>query len=70
MNINAGWLVLMLLGSGLGFVYFNYGRKNHKLAFILFGLGLMMIGYFFDSVWALTVTTVLLAAGPFAMKKR
>lgn len=69
MNFNAGWLSLMMIGSGLGFVYFNFGRKNNRIAFIVFGIALMMLGYFIDSVWILLVTTLLLAAGPFLVKK-
>lgn len=69
MTINLPWLLLVLLGSGLGFVYFNHGRKTNRVRFMLFGAALMIVAYFFDSSVILGLVTGALLAGPFIVNR-
>lgn len=69
MNFDPGWIFFMLITSGLGFIYFQYGRKNARFSFIVFGLALMFCAYFAHTALALGITGLILAAGPFIYKK-
>ncbi|MFY7930253.1 MAG: amino acid transport protein [Oligoflexus sp.] len=69
MSVDVGWLILVLFTSGLGLIYFNFGRKNSRPAFLFFGMALMMYGYFIDSTLALGLIGAGLAAGPFLVTK-
>ncbi|WP_218110253.1 hypothetical protein [Oligoflexus tunisiensis] len=61
MNFDPGFIMLAAIFSGLGFVYFHYGRKQAKIMLIVIGLVLMVYPYFLDSkiwlvVWGLVLS--------------
>lgn len=43
-------IFVSLIFSAVGFVYFSYGKKQKQFWYMLSGLFLMVMGYFFDSV--------------------
>ena len=49
MNFDPGFLLLSVIFSAVGFVYFSYGRKQAKIPLIVVGLLLMVYPYFLDS---------------------
>jgi hypothetical protein len=61
--VDATWLFLSLIPSGLGFAVFVYGKKQHSWPHLIAGLGLLVYPYFTDSVTALVgVGVAILAA--------
>ncbi len=69
MNLDPGWIFFMLMTSGMGFIYFQYGRKNSRYPFLLAGIGLMMAAYFAHTATSLGVVGLVLTAAPFIYKK-
>lgn len=69
MNLDPAWIFVMLLSSGFGFVYFQYGRKNSRFPFIICGLALMFAAYFVDTPLKLSLISIALGAGPFVYQK-
>ena len=53
MNLDATWLMLSLIPSGIGFVLFVYGKKQSRWPQLAGGLLLMVYPYFTESVAAL-----------------
>ena len=50
MNLDAGTLVAGFLVSGVGFVFFSYGRKMGRPPHVITGLVLMIFPYFIPGV--------------------
>ena len=46
MNFNPTLLILSIVPSGIGFVLFVYGKKQHRMAHIAAGIALMAYPYF------------------------
>jgi hypothetical protein len=62
MNLDATWLMLSLIPSGVGFVLFVYGKKQGRWPQLAGGLLFMIYPYFTQSVAALLGVGVALAA--------
>ena len=53
MNFDPAWLFLSLIPSGIGFVLFVYGRKQHRWPHIVAGLLFMTYPYVAPTVTSL-----------------
>ena len=60
MDIDAGSLIAGFLVSGVGYVFFNYGRKMGRPIHLITGLLLMVYPYFIPTVWVMVLIGVLL----------
>ena len=60
MDIDAGSLIAGFLVSGVGYVFFNYGRKMGRPIHLGTGLILMVYPYFIPTVWVMLVIGALL----------
>lgn len=64
MNIDIGFFMLSFIFGAVGFVYFNYGRKQALIPQIIIGLTLMVYPYFLDSKLWLVIIGLCLSALP------
>ena len=46
MNLDATWLILSLIPSGVGFVLFSWGKKQHRWPQLVAGIVFMVYPYF------------------------
>ena len=53
MSLDATWLLLSLIPSGIGFVLFVYGKKQERWPHLAAGVALMVYPYFVASVVSL-----------------
>lgn len=53
MNLDAGSLIAGLVVSGVGYVFFSYGRKMSRTPHVIIGLILMVFPYFIPGVIAM-----------------
>ena len=60
MSFDPTWLFLSLFPSGIGFVLFVYGRKQHRWPLIVSGLVFMVYPYLATTVPSLVGIGVLL----------
>ncbi len=51
-----------LLVSGVGFVFFKYGRKKSRSLFVIFGVLMMVYPYFVQDFWWMTGIAAALCA--------
>jgi hypothetical protein len=56
--------------SGIGFVFFNYGRKKTRPLFLIFGAAMMIYPYFITDFLWMTGIAVFLTAVLYWLKKR
>jgi len=67
MNFSLPSLVVSFIFSAIGFVYWRYGRKMAEMRMMIFGMLLMIFGYFVQSVtWTIVIGAVL-AIAPFVL---
>jgi len=59
MEIDAGSLLMSILVSGVGFVAFSYGKKQHRLPQMVAGVTLMVFPYFVSSLWIMLLIAAL-----------
>lgn len=69
MSLDPSWIFFLLTTSGLGFIYFQYGRKNNRFDFLIAGLCLMVCAYFVHTATALGLLGLGLALAPFIYRK-
>lgn len=62
MDLDAGSLIAGFVVSGVGFVFFNYGRKMGRPLHVITGLVLMVYPYFIPTVWVMLVIGAALCA--------
>ncbi len=55
MSLDPTWLFVSLITSGIGFVLFVYGRKQHRWPQLAGGLVFMVYPYFTQSLLPLVV---------------
>ena len=63
MNLDATWIFLSLIPSGIGFVLFVYGKKQGRWPHLVAGLVLMVYPYFATSVVSLVGVGALICGG-------
>ena len=70
MNFDAGTLISGFFISGVGFVFFNYGRKMGRRLHVTTGLILMVFPYFVPNVLAsLGIAALLCGLNYFAVQR-
>lgn len=69
MNFSIENILISFVFSGIGFVYFSYGRKMGLPAFALTGLALMVYPYAVDSLVTLMVVDIGLSLAPFIARR-
>jgi uncharacterized membrane protein len=69
MDLSLPHIMAALLGSGVGFVYFSYGRSQADWPLVASGLALMTYSYFVTSLFWLVGIGVLIAVAPFASRR-
>ncbi len=64
MDFDPGFLLLSVIFSGIGFVYFTYGRKQSKIPTLILGIVMMVYPYFLDSKLWLVAWGIVLSLIP------
>jgi hypothetical protein len=59
-NFDASTLIAGFVVSGVGFVFFSYGRKMGRAPHVVAGLVLMVFPYFVPGVWLMLAIAALL----------
>jgi hypothetical protein len=59
-NLDAGSLIAGLVVSGVGYVFFSYGRKMSRTPHVIIGLIMMVFPYFIPGVIAMFAIAALL----------
>jgi hypothetical protein len=67
MDLDPNLLMLSLVPSGIGFVLFAYGRKQHRPPHLLCGLILLVYPYFAGSVLTLVGGSLVIGGGLYLM---
>jgi hypothetical protein len=70
MAFNFDWplLIVGLIFSAAGFVYFSYGKRTQSFNIMMCGMALMVYTYFVDSMAASIIIGLVLSALPFILK--
>ncbi len=69
MNFSANSILASILVSGIGFVFFEYGRRTSRPPQLVGGLALMVFPYFVSNLMAMcAVASALIAAVWFFVK--
>ena len=63
------YLILSLIFSGIGFVYFAYGKKQSEFMFMLAGGIMFFYPYVITSPLWMTVVGLALMASPFIVER-
>ena len=69
MDLSPSHIMATLVGSGVGYVYFSYGRHQADWPLVASGVGLMTYSYFVTSLLWLVVVGVAIAVVPFGYKR-
>ena len=69
MNFDVPNIVVMLIFSGIGFVYLSYGRKLGEFDFIISGVLLMVYSYFTPSVLWTVIVGAIITAIPYIRRR-
>jgi hypothetical protein len=59
-DLDAGSLIAGLVVSGVGFVFFSYGRKMSRAPHVIVGIVMMVFPYFIPSVLVMLAVGALL----------
>lgn len=69
MDLSFPHIMAGLVGSGVGYVYFSYGRSQEDWPLVASGLALMAYTYFVTSVLWLVVIGAVIAVAPFGYRR-
>jgi hypothetical protein len=70
-DLDTSYILANFAVSGVGFVFFSYGKKLKKAPQIITGLILMVFPYFVPNTWImLSIAAVLLAGFWYAWKQQ
>lgn len=69
MDLSFGYIFTSLIVSGIGWVYFSYGRKQKTPVPLVIGLVLMVFPYFVQGVIAQLLIAAVLMAVPYLVGK-
>ena len=68
MNFDVPLLLVGMIFSGIGFVYFSYGKRMQKFNLMASGLVLMVCPYFTENMVSTVIVGLILSALPFLLK--
>lgn len=63
-------LMVYILASAVGMAYFIYGKRQQNAAFLGAGVFLCIYPYFFSSIAALILISLVLLGAPFLLTRR
>ncbi len=69
MNLSLPNILIMLVGSGVGYVYLSWARTESDVPLAVSGLALMVYSYFVSALVWLVLIGALLAIAPFAYRR-
>jgi hypothetical protein len=69
MELSLPNIMATLVGSGIGYVYFSYGRSQSDWPLASSGVALMTYSYFVPSLFWLVVVGAAIALTPFACRR-
>jgi hypothetical protein len=69
MDLNLPQIMVALVGSGVGYFYFRYGRSQEDWPLVASGLALMTYSYFITSLLWLVGVGVVIAVAPFGCRR-
>ena len=62
MILDANWLILSLIPSGIGFVLFVYGKKQQRWPQLVGGIAMMVYPYFTPTITSMLIIGMLIGA--------
>ena len=68
MDFNVPLIIVGLIFSAVGYVYFSYGKRLQKYNIAICGGALMVYPYFFDNIVAAILVGLGISALPFILK--
>lgn len=68
MDFDVSLIISGLIFSGVGFVYFTYGRKQKKTELLVLGIVLMVYPYFVSSLIVSICIGAILSLLPFLLR--
>jgi hypothetical protein len=69
MDLNLPQIMATLVGSGVGYVYFSYGRSQADWPLAASGVALMTYSFFITSMLWLVVVGAAIAVAPFGCRR-
>lgn len=60
MDIDVNSILASIPVSGIGFVAFSYGKKQHRLPQMVAGIILMVFPYFVSNVWLMFLVAAII----------
>lgn len=69
MDLSLSHIMATLFGSGVGYVYFSYGRSQSDWPLTASGVALMTYGFFVTSLFWLVVVGAAIAVAPFGFRR-
>ncbi len=69
MDLNPISILAALVGSGIGYVYFSFGRSQSDWPMVASGIALMTYSYFITSPLDLALVGAVIAVIPFAIRR-
>ena len=62
MTLDANWLILSLIPSGIGFVLFVYGKKQQRWPQLVGGIAMMVYPYFTPTITSMLIIGMMIGA--------
>ena len=62
MILDANWLILSMIPSGIGFVLFVYGKKQQRWPQLVGGIAMMVYPYFTPTITSMLIIGMLIGA--------
>jgi hypothetical protein len=69
MDLSPPPIMATIVGSGVGYIYLSYGRREADWPLAASGLVLMTSGFFFTSLLWIVVVGATIAVAPFACRR-
>jgi len=60
--LDANWLILSMIPSGIGFVLFVYGKKQQRWPQLVGGIAMMVYPYFTPTITSMLIIGMLIGA--------
>jgi hypothetical protein len=61
-TLDANWLILSLIPSGIGFVLFVYGKKQQRWPQLVGGIAMMVYPYFTPTITSMLIIGMMIGA--------
>jgi hypothetical protein len=61
-TLDANWLIVSLIPSGIGFVLFVYGKKQQRWPQLVGGIAMMVYPYFTPTITSMLIIGMMIGA--------